>query len=70
MLLNGGDPMNIGGMRISKKFAALLGGIAMCEYLRQTGQTLEDVQPIMLMVMTYLGVQGLEDVTKSWKGTK
>lgn len=59
--------MNIGGVQISKKFTALVAGIAFAEYLRQTGQTLEEVQPILETVMVYLGGQSVVDAVKAWK---
>jgi len=59
--------MNVGGVRISKKLAALISGVAMSEYLRQTGQTLEQIQPIIELVMVYLGGQSVVDAVKAWK---
>ena len=59
--------MNIGGVRISKKMSMLVAGVLMCEYLRQTGQTLEQIQPIMQMVVAYLGGQSVVDAVKAWK---
>lgn len=62
--------MNIGGIRVSKKFAALVAGVAMCEYLRQTGQTMEQVQPVVEIVVVYLGGQSVLDSVLAWKGEK
>lgn len=62
--------MNVGGIRISKKLSALVAGVAMSEYLRQTGQSLEQVQPVVEMVLVYLGGQSAVDAVLAWKGTK
>lgn len=42
----------------------------MSEYLRQTGQTLEQIQPIIELVMVYLGGQSVVDAVAAWKGEK
>lgn len=60
--------MNIGTLRLSKKLTTLIAGIVFCEYLRSTGQTLSDVEPIMIMVATYLGGQSLVDTAAAWNG--
>lgn len=62
--------MNIGGFQLSKKYTALVAGVLFAEYLRQTGQTIEEIQPIIELVMVYIGGQSAVDMVKSFREVK